>query len=678
MKPFAPDIATDAAGWPADAVVRIARLERQLARERQARGEAEGIAERGLRDLYDSQQRLALIQRITDGANRASDTHMALGVAVREICCQMNWDFGNAYLVDPQTGMAQACDCWFAATPDHMIDFVEASRHAQFSPGVGLPGTVLASGAPHWMADARIDANFVRQPIARTCHIISGCAFPILIGHEVAAIIEFFSRTALTQSADLVSTLAQIAVQLGRVVERDRARATLLHDALHDALTGLPNRVLLKERCHNVFERLPPPRRGMVLLVIDLDGFKLVNDRYGHHAGDGVLIEVARRFRAALGGCQDAAAAQPGWHATLARTGGNEFVVLLDGAMDAFAPERMADAIHASLVDPLRVAADLFSVGASIGIAECGPAYENVDQMLRDADLAMYHAKAEGRRGTAVFTPGLGLQYRNRMALEREIHDAIREEQFILHYQPICALNNGGRILGYEALIRWHHPSRGLLDPGQFIPAAEETGLIVFIGDWVLREACRAMARLQAAHPRLDPGTDPGRDLPFVSINVDPQQFLQPNFAEQVRAVVMETAVSPRMIRLEVTEGVAVIDAEQTGRVLSELRDWGIKTSLDDFGTGYSSLSYLSNLPFDGLKIDRSFIASLDQAKSRNIVQTILELARNLDLSVVAEGIEEEAQQVMLREMGCVLGQGFLLGRPMREAEAFAQYQAPA
>jgi EAL domain-containing protein (putative c-di-GMP-specific phosphodiesterase class I) len=255
------------------------------------------------------------------------------------------------------------------------------------------------------------------------------------------------------------------------------------------------------------------------------------------------------------------------------------------------------------------------------------------------------------------------------MALENELRDAIRERQFTLYYQPIFALGQTRKLRGFEALIRWNHPDQGLMEPGRFIPAAEASGLIVFIGDWVLRQACNAMARL---HAKLaESGARPGT-LPYISINIAPQQFLQPTFSANVQRILLETGVPPECVRLEVTEGVAIINPNQTREVLEQVRSWGVKTSLDDFGTGYSSLSYLQNLPFDTLKIDRSFIASMDDPKSRNIIRAILDLASNLNLSVVAEGIETFEQGASLREMGCEFGQGFHLGRPLDETNAFA------
>lgn len=659
-----------AAEIPSPAQARIRSLERQLQREREARLEAETIAEIGLRTLYASRQRLALLQRITDGANRADNIRVALDFAVREICVELGWDFGNAYLVEPGGGEAVAFDCWFTEDPERLESFIEASRGACFRKGDGLPGRVLASGVPQWIDDARIQPWFLRRQVAIASGMISACAFPIMIGNEAVAVIEFFARKLLIDRDEVVAFMGQIGTQLGRVAERDRARAALLHDALHDSLTGLPNRALLRERCQTAFERLPSDHGGLAMLVIDLDGFKAINDKYGHHAGDSMLVSVAARFSEAIGTCAGSAGA----HATLSRTGGDEFVVLLDAFAQADLPQNIAASLHASLADPQHGSFDGTNLGASIGIACSGPHYDDVDKILRDADLAMYEAKAQGRSGTITFTADLGLTVRNRMKLEREIRDALRDRQFVLYYQPILSFSEPSRTRGFEALIRWHHPTRGLVEPGTFIPAAEESGLIMLIGEWVLREACTAMARLH--HHLAAIGCDP-EQLPFVSINIAPQQFLQPNFAQQVRRVLIDTGIAPTAVKLEVTEGVAIIDADRTRALLDQFRSWGVQTGLDDFGTGYSSLSYLQNLPFDSLKIDRSFIASLGDDKSRNIVRAILDLANSLQLDVVAEGVETAEQSAMLDGMGCQFGQGFLFGRPHDEATAFAAFRPP-
>lgn len=294
------------------------------------------------------------------------------------------------------------------------------------------------------------------------------------------------------------------------------------------------------------------------------------------------------------------------------------------------------------------------SITASIGIAYDDGQYRDVDLLLRDADLAIYEAKANGRNQTITFGDTIGRQIRDRLAIEQQLRDVLARDEFVLHYQPIVELARPDRVQGFEALVRWNHPTRGLVGPDQFINVAEESGLILFLGDWVLREACATTARWQ--REKRNGG------LPFVniSINISPHQFLQPDFARQVHATLLETGIEPGSVRLEVTEGAAIRDAERTRAVIEEIRSWRVKTSLDDFGTGYSSLSHLQRLPFDILKIDRSFVAAMTDDSTGGtgigIVQTILDLAHTMGMKVVAEGIETAEQAALLTALGCTYG----------------------
>lgn len=572
----------------------------------------------------------------------------------------MGWSFGNAYLTMPDGGML-ACDTWYASDLDPLYEFIEISRTARFPKGYSLPGRVARDPRPHWIEDVTAQSAFERLHVAARCGLRAACAFPIMIGDEVAGVLEFFSRDRLRENDDFMGVVGQLGTQLGRVIERERAQQALLHDALHDALTGLPNRTLLTDRLQQAFDRARPDHRGeLAVMVIDLDGFKSVNDTLGHATGDAVLRDIAQRLDDCMARQQaeDAQAERP-WFYTLARIGGDEFTAVIEAPADTKVAESVSDRIHAALAERGEGEHDL-GVTASIGIAYDAPHYGEVDHLHRDADLAMYQAKAQGRHRTMVLSESLGDQIRDRLVLEQELREAIKRHEFVLFFQPIVDMDDADRVTGFEALVRWNHPTRGLLLPKDFIDLAEETGLILFLGDWVLQNACRITAEW---HRRFG-----GSPLPTVSINVSPRQFVQPDFARRVEKALITSDIDPTSVRLELTEATAIRDVKHTAAVITEIRSWGVKTSLDDFGTGYSSLSHLQLLPFDYLKIDRSFVAGLaETGDQRPIIRAILDLARTLGLSVIAEGIETDLQADALRALGCPHGQGFLYGRPIGE-----------
>jgi diguanylate cyclase (GGDEF)-like protein len=423
---------------------------------------------------------------------------------------------------------------------------------------------------------------------------------------------------------------------------REKTRE-LSHQALHDTLTGLPNRALVLDRAAQMIARVSRQPDSMAgALFVDVDGFKHVNDSLGHAAGDQLLKVVGERL-------QEAVRSED----TVGRLGGDEFVVLVETTPSEAALDVLADRLTDALRAPVELGSGgkVFSVTASIGVA-CGR-YESPNDLLRDADLALYAAKAAGRDRYALFDTSMYGGVEGRLELAADLDAALREEQFLLAYQPIFELPSR-EVVGVEALIRWQHPTRGLVAPDSFIPLAEETGLIAAIGRWVLSEACR-----QAADWAAD-GLAIG-----ISVNVSAYQLGRNGFADDVRRALQESRIDPSSLTLEITETALMRDVRAACEHLLEIRALGVRVAIDDFGTGYASLSQLQRMPVDILKIDRSFVSALsDGGHGRGLLEAILGVGRSLSLTVVAEGIEEHEQLRMLEEMGCQLAQGFLLGRP--------------
>ena len=649
---------------PSDPEARIARLEAQLRREKAARMEAEAIAEKGLRDLYQNQRWMTLLQQVTSIANSTEDVQTTLRAALQLLCDHLGWDLGNAYLIEDKM-RARACDVWYLTEPLKNFTFVQRSRNMVFESGVGMPGRVLATGRAEWLQLSPDMTGFLRRDIAIKAGLESACAFPIMVGAETVAILEFFATRAMTKSTELVDTMEQIGVQLGRVIERERSRLALRHDALHDSLTGLPNRQYLRSE-FSTFEQLALNGKQVSAMVLDLDGLKAINDLFGHHEGDVLILAAANRIRTWVDDLPLTFPTARFVKTLVARIGGDEYVVLVASDPLDFPVLDLSASLRGAMAkaEPGLRNSARDGLAASIGIATAQGGRCDAYQLVKDADIAMYEAKAAGRGKTVEFTTVLGEASRRKQELEQDLRTAIAERQFELYYQPIRSATGDRHVRGYEALLRWNHPQRGMLSPSEFIPVAEKSGLIMFIGDWVLDAACETIARLAE---RGQPWSDR-----FVSVNVAASQFLNTHFSDRIRQLVMHHGIDPCQLKLEITESAAIIDLERTSEVLREVREWGVQTSLDDFGTGYSSLSYLQQLPFDTLKIDRSFVSAMRDPQSQEIVRTILELARTMKLGVVAEGIEDLEQQDMLTAMGCDFLQGFLLGHPQPEALAFA------
>jgi diguanylate cyclase (GGDEF)-like protein len=421
----------------------------------------------------------------------------------------------------------------------------------------------------------------------------------------------------------------------------------LLYSTLHDALTGLPNRSLFTERLRHAMRRAARhPDDLFAVLFLDLDRFKDVNDNLGHFAGDELLRAVARRLEACI---------RP--EDTVARLSGDEFAILLESITDTSDAGRVAERIEEALSFPINLAGAEVTTSASMGIVTSSMSHDQPEQLLRSADMAMYRAKAAGRARYEMFDRAMHTDALERLRLETDLRRAVEQGEFLLHYQPVVSLRTG-RVTGLEALIRWQHPERGLVHPADFIPIAEETGLILPIGKWVLLEACERIKAWQEAYPRKEPLT--------MGVNLSVKQFAQPDLIDQIKTAIETTGVAPGSLQLEITESSIIDKGRAAISILSRIRELGPQVYLDDFGTGYSSLSYLHGLPIDAIKIDRAFVSSMDtDDKNLRLVRTILTLAEIVGVRAEAEGISTSEQLRELRALNCEQGQGYLFSAPI-------------
>jgi diguanylate cyclase (GGDEF)-like protein/PAS domain S-box-containing protein len=456
---------------------------------------------------------------------------------------------------------------------------------------------------------------------------------------------------------DNKAQLSQVVVTFTDITDHKVAEEALRFRALHDALTGLPNRALLLERLNHALQQTKRyPNSLFAVLFIDLDRFKIINDSLGHTIGDHLLVQVADTLLVYVRSSD-----------TVARLGGDEFVILLEQINNLQEAIHVAERIQSDMKSPLNLMGQTIFTSASIGIAVSDSNYTSGEEILRDADNAMYRAKAKGQAGYEVFNPEMHQSAIQLFELETNLRQAIKQQDFTLHYQPIVCIENN-QLLGFEALVRWQHPELGIISPNQFIPLAEETGLIVPLSEWIVQEACRQMATWVAQFPTAA--------TLKMSVNIAARQFQTPHFLEMLDQVLRETPLAANHLKLEVTERLLLANVDIVLSTLESLKQRGIEISIDDFGTGYSSLSYLKRFPIHTLKIDKSFVDNLDGKHSDDsIVKAIIQIAHSLGMAVIAEGVETPIQRERLQKLGCGAIQGYLIAPPLAadQAEAFIE-----
>lgn len=469
---------------------------------------------------------------------------------------------------------------------------------------------------------------------------------------EIKSLNEGLEHRVTERTAQLVAANEELTKE---VCERKQIEEQLRHNAFHDGLTDLANRALFMDHLQLALARAKRHEDyQFAVLFLDLDRFKVINDSLGHTVGDKLLIGIARRLETAM---------RPG--DTLARLGGDEFTILLDDLGAAGEAQAVAKRLLRELAMPYNLGGHEVFITVSVGIALSATEYQRPEELLRDADTAMYRAKQLGKARSEVFNQAMHTRAMDMLEIERDLRWAVERRELFLQYQPIVSLATGG-LRGFEALVRWQHPQRGLIPPMKFIPIAEETGLIIQIGQWVLGEACRQMRQWQELAT-----TD---ELLTMNVNLSSKQFMQPDLLEQIQLALAETGLEACSLKLEITESVVMENIETATRTLEQLRALGVELSIDDFGTGYSSLSYLQRFPVSTLKVDRSFISRItESAETTEIVRTIMKLAQTLGMDVVAEGVETEQQRAQLSALECEFGQGYYFARPMDAdgAEAF-------
>jgi diguanylate cyclase (GGDEF)-like protein len=589
-----------------------------------------------IQSLMHQQDKLRMVNEMAALVNDVDDIDGVLAMALARVCAHNRWAAGRVLtLVHDELHMSA-----HYMADELAEDTVLNIEKVWHSPTPQWIKQVALAGSAHWQD--WID-SFGHFALDRAHTPLMHLIFPVKLDNQVLALLEFYSMRQEQPDKRLCSLMDNIGYQLGRVFERKHQQQDLKAKALHDVLTGLPNRAYLFDRLRtNIARAKLDLHNGFCVLFLDVDRFKWINDSLGHLVGDRLLVELSKRLQHGVRSAD-----------FVSRLGGDEFAILIEAIDDEEQAIAATERIRDQLVEPILLNGHDIHLDLSIGIAMYAPHYNEPEELLRDADIAMYHAKQNGRGTFTVFAHEMHEKAVGRLKMVADLRLAISQQQFVLHYQPIVSMSSG-LVVGFEALIRWQHPERGMLQPVQFIPLAEETGLIVLLTEWVLYQACQQLSIWQQQ----------GDLKTSVSVNLCASYLTQHDMPDQILACIQKAGIIPSSLHLEITETQIVSNAEICMTNINRLRAAQVEVYIDDFGTGYSSLNYLANFKVNTLKIDKSFLQKLSEnGNDAHIVRVITSLSHHLGMTVIAEGVETAEQMQLLQEIGCDYVQGFLLSK---------------
>jgi len=592
-----------------------------------------------------AERRLQMEHTVTRILEESRSVEDALPRLLHTIAEAGGWAYSARWELDKPANLLRCMETWCVDAPE-VREFMAFSRVRNQTVGTskGPIHQVWVTNIPVWIPDVAHDINMRRAPAALKAGLHSVFAFPILVGDEFYGVIELFARDMRQPDPGLVGAVHTIGSQIGQFMARKAAEQNLRFFASHDSLTGLSNRTMFNDRLHQALAQAARFERSLALLFIDLDGFKLVNDTLGHATGDLLLAELAKRLRATLREGD-----------VIGRVGGDEFVVLIEEFTEAGQVAEVAKKLLDTVTRPFNLQGRECQVTASLGISIYPDDGKDADTLIKNADMAMYLVKQQGKNSFRFYSPQMNVHLMERLSLESGLRRAIELGELLLLYQPRVGVRDG-QVGAVEALMRWQHPTQGMLGPAEFIPVAEDAGLIAAIGEWALHSACR-----QARAWR-----DQGLPLLRVAVNLSQKQFLQESLIQVVREALHRAALEAGRLELEITEEMVIRNPERAMRLLAQLKEAGVRVVVDGFGTGYSSLSFLRRLPIDSVKIDRSLIGDLPRSgDAAALTRGVVAMAHSLGLTVIAEGVETREQWEFLHQQGCDEMQGNYFSAPI-------------